>query len=117
VQVAHVALSAGDQRVGQYVPGSRLQPAIGQCCADSLTSPGANGEVVLDHDRLAIEEKGGSRLARRVQQFVHQRDQALPEPGRRLVPLTIPMRVGDYEEIHRGVREEGAELSRRRRLL
>ena len=65
---------------------------------ESLLGLGSDGEVVVDHGRLAVEQEV---RVRRVglepgEQVVEQLDQPQPEGLERGVPLTVPVRVRDH---------------------
>jgi hypothetical protein len=54
---------------------------------------GPDSEVVVEDDRLAVQQERRGCGRRRVDEFVDERDESLPEPLSRLVPLAIPVRV------------------------
>ena len=56
---------------------------------------GANVEIVLEHDPLAVEEEALVRSGRVGEQLVDQRDEPLAEADERLIPLAIPVGVSD----------------------
>ena len=60
--------------------------------ARSRDAIGANLGVVVENDGLAVEQKRRPRCVA-VEQLVDQRDESLPEPARREVPLAVPVRV------------------------
>ena len=52
-------------------------------------------EVVFEHDRLAIEQKARVVCRRIVEQLIDQRHETLTKAFRGVIPLPVPVRVGD----------------------
>ena len=62
-------------------------------CAELGGALGADVEIVVEDDRLPVEQKASRRRRRIVEQLVDQRDESLPKALERMVPLAIPVRV------------------------
>ena len=62
----------------------------------------AEGKVVVEEDGLAVEQErltGGGRI---VDQLIDERDESLLKTFRRVVPLTVPVRVRNDVQIGEG---------------
>ena len=97
LEVADEGLAGDEELVGEDVPRAdgdapgRRQPA------EAGLGLGAEGEVVVDRRHLPVEEEvgdGGVGL-QPVEDVVEHVDQPQAEGLERLVPLTVPVRVGD----------------------
>ena len=96
-QVANQRFAGGNQLIGQDVPGSHLEPAVGDECAGAGFLVRANRQVILQQDGLSVEhEAPEAGLALHPgDEVVECGDQAAHELGAREVPLPIPVRVGN----------------------
>jgi hypothetical protein len=92
-QIADESFSAGNQLVSEDVPGTSLDTSVLQRGGDVRCALRSDVEVVLQHDGLPVEEEAA--VARTVQNLVDQRDELLPEAFGRVIPLAIPVGVGD----------------------
>ena len=110
-QVAHERLAARNQLVGEHVPRTRLEPPLAEQRRELGRALGADGEVVLEDDRLSVEEKALARGRRIVEQLVDERDEPLPEALRGVIPLAIPVRVRDDVDVEQLVRACGVARS------
>jgi hypothetical protein len=100
-EIAHERLSTRDQLVREHVPRPRLEAAVTQQRGDLGTALGSHRQVVVEHDRLTVEEEARSRRRRIVEQLVDHGDEAMSETARGMVPLAVPVGVGDDEHTHR----------------
>jgi hypothetical protein len=93
-----VSFAAGQQRVGLDVPRSETH-ATGSTRSDELVpTTGTNLEVVLDHDRLTIEDEPSvGVLAQEVEDSVDRVDQPSAESLERAIPLAVPVRVRHHD--------------------
>src|SRR5688500_8535889 len=57
-QIADEGLTVRDQLVGEDVPGASLESSIAQPGSHLRTALGTHREIILEHDRLAVEQKG-----------------------------------------------------------
>ena len=80
---------------------SRLQRPSRERRRERRAPLGAHGEVVVEHDALAVEEERSGRRVRVIQQLVDERDEALPEASGGVVPLAVPVRVRDDADVQR----------------
>jgi hypothetical protein len=64
-------LAAGYQLVREYIPGSSLESATPEQPGQFLVSLGTDSEIVLENDRLSVEEEAFVRWRRIVEQLVH----------------------------------------------
>jgi len=112
-QVADQRLAADQELVRQRVPGTDLDLAGFDGAVHALAVFGADGQVVVDDDCLAIQQKPelGVGLGQR-QQVVPEVDQLGPERLEWRVPLAVPVRVGNNED---GGRSQGSLGYMRRR--
>ena len=62
-QVAHQRFAAGNQLVGQHVPWAGLQATVPEQRRELGAALGPDGEVVVEDDRLAVEQE--ARAVRR----------------------------------------------------
>ena len=94
-QIPDQRLAAWYQLVGEDVPGPGLdRPALEE--ASQLRGAlGTYVQIVLEDDRLPVEEKALVRPWWVGEQLIDERDEPLPKTDERLVPLAIPVRVGD----------------------
>src|SRR5437764_9651422 len=101
-QVANERLAARDQLVGEYVPGTGLEPPLSEQRAELRCTFGSDLEVVVEDDALPVEQEALSFGGRIIQQLVDECDEPLTEAARGVVPLAVPMRVRDDEDLDRG---------------
>ena len=110
------AEAAADSPAEQEVPDERLapdedlvrqdvrRPGLETSCREQRPQPRLvlrpNVDVVLEHDRLAVERERRERgvALERVEDTVDDRAEPQPEDLERDVPLAIPVGVGDDEE-------------------
>ena len=96
-EVSHQGFAGGNELIGQNVPGTDLQATVSHQLPDGIGSFRADSQVVLEQNRLAIEEKtseAGVRLETG-DQVVDGGNQPRDERGARQIPLAIPVRVGE----------------------
>jgi hypothetical protein len=110
-QVAHERLPADQELIRKHVAWSGLEPAAREQRAEAAFHLRADLEVVLDHDRLAVEREAKLRpRLERLDHLVHHLRQADPEVLERHVPLTIPVGVrSDPEAPGPRVEQRGGE--------
>ena len=94
-KVAHERLAARNQLIGEHVPRTRFQAAGTKRLAKRSNTLGPHARVVVEHDRLAVEQKALAVAGRRVEQLVDQRDEPLAKALGGQVPLAVPVRVRD----------------------
>ena len=97
LQVADEGLAGDEELVHEDVPGSDGEPAGRGEGPQPLLVLGTDLEVVVDDGHLAVEEEVavGAVALELVEQAVDQRDQLQAEGLERLVPLAVPVGVGD----------------------
>ena len=96
LEVADDRLARDEELVEQDLPRPDGQAALGDEPADQGLRRGPDLEVVVDGRRLAVEREAQPRIRRHpLEELVDQVDQAHPEHLERLVPLAVPVRVGD----------------------
>ena len=78
-QIAHERFAARDQLVGEHVPRARFESPVAQQRGELRGALRAHGEVVVEEDRLSVEEKALAGGRRVVEQLVDERDEPLPE--------------------------------------
>ena len=99
LEVANQRFGAGEIFVGQGVPRADAQAVgLGQL-SDDIFALGADFEVVVQEDGLAIGlEAGKARIAlHHVQQLVHEFDQVVAEILEGLIPFAVPVGAGDVK--------------------
>ncbi len=106
-QVAHERLTADQQLVGEHVARADLEAVGGQQRPEPRLLLGASVEVVLEHDRLAVQRECGElRIGlEHVDHLVDHRREPELELLEGQIPLAVPMRMGHDEEAvraHRG---------------
>ena len=94
-EIAHERLARRSQLVCENVPWARLERAAAQSLRELVAALGTNRQVILDHDRLSIEQKRGEVLSI-VEERIDERNQPLAEPADGVVPLAIPVRVAHH---------------------
>ena len=96
LEIAIDALPRHEKLVGQCVERANRQAAGFNQRANLGLTLGAYGEIVVEHDCLAIEmEVSESGLVgESVQHSVNKIDELVTKDGERLVPFPIPMAVG-----------------------
>src|SRR5437588_9763557 len=95
-QIPHETLPARNQLVGEHEPRSGLDASLTQRRRQLGRAFGAYVEVVLQHDSLTVEQKARTVGRRIVQHLIDQGDETLPKSLGRMIPLAIPVGVGDY---------------------
>jgi hypothetical protein len=96
-EIPNQDLTRGNQFVGEHVPWTSLESAGAQVFCHTLAILGPNGEIILNDRRLTIEQKAQFAICIEFLQYVvNDVDQALPKNRRRVVPLSVPVRVADY---------------------
>ena len=100
-QIAHQRFAADEKLVRHHVPRPDQDAARRDRRAKARFLLWPDLEVVLEHDRLAVEvEVFVSRLVvEQIEQAIDERDQAKPELFAREIPLAIPMRVRDDVDV------------------
>src|SRR5215203_6244161 len=96
-QVAHERFPSGNQLVREHVPRPRLEPAVAKQRRELGATLGPDREIVVEDDRLSVEQE--ARIVRRwiVEQLVDEGNEPVTEAARWMVPLPVPMSVGDDE--------------------
>ncbi len=111
-QIADERFSGGNQLIGEDIPRARLDASTAQQGLELSRAFGAYGEVVVDDDRLSIEEETLIGRRRMVEQLVDELDEALAESLVRLVPLAVPMGVSNDVNVQgRRMGEAGSETA------
>src|ERR1700733_13884910 len=107
-QVAHERLAAHEQLVGEHVAWADLESAAREQRAQPSLVLGSHLDVVLEHDRLAVErERGEGRiLLEHLEDLVDHGAESELELLEREVPLAVPVRVGNDEAASRAAGEE-----------
>ena len=103
LEVAHEGLGRDEELVHQDVPRPHGQPAARGQRAQARLGLGADLQVVVDRGHLAVEQVagvGGVGL-HQVEQLVDRVDQVHAERLVGLVPLAIPVGVGDDADVTR----------------
>jgi len=104
-EVAHQRFAAGNELVGEHEPGTRLQFSLAQRRGELGRALGPDLEIILEDDCLPIQEKAHAVGRRVVEKLVDERDEPLPKTLGGMIPLAIPVGVGDYvngEQYRRG---------------
>ena len=101
-KIPNQRLAAWNQLVRKHVPWAGLNTAIPQQSrpARSLLI-GTNLEVVVEHNRLPIEQKAFILAWRIIDQFVDDVGKTLTKDLDRLIPLAVPMGVCDDVDLER----------------
>ncbi len=98
-EVADQRFGTDQELVGQHVPGPDLEPPGPDMGDDCVTAIGADLQVVLQDDRLAVQHEAaevGVGLEQ-PEHLVDQLDQRDPELLERDVPGPIPVGVRDHD--------------------
>ena len=118
-QVADQGLARHQPLVGQHEPGPDQQAAVAHQLRDALARARTHLEVVREHDRLTVEREvseAGVALEQ-VEDAVEQVHEANPERLVRQVPLAVPVRVRNEDEMAvRHVRSRGTRIATRAML-
>ena len=96
LQIADQGLSTDQELVGQDIPRTDGEPARLDEIDQSLTVLRPRFEIILEHDRLAIEFEGRERfrvLFHQVEQVVDELHQLVAILLERQVPRPVPMGV------------------------
>jgi len=118
-QISHERLAARYELVRQHVPRACLQTPVAQERRQFRGTLGPHGQIILQHDRLTIEQEALARRGWMIQQFVHQWNKPLAESFSNVIPLAIPVGVRDDVNLEwmlghsAGVRGAGAAKRRR----
>ncbi len=99
-EIANQRLAADEKAVGKHVPRPDLDFARANQIAQPRLGARTHLEIIVEHDRLAVEMKRGNRAA--LDQRDHpigHRDQPRAHLLKRLIPFAIPMRVNDEIEL------------------
>jgi len=95
-EIADQRLPAHQEAVGEHVPRPDLDFARANQIAQPPLGARAHLEIVVEHDRLAVEVKRRNRAALNQRDHaVGHRDQPRAHLLERLIPFAIPMRVND----------------------
>ena len=94
-QIAHERFTARNQLVCKYKPWAGLEPPVAKELIQFRRAIGTNGQVVVEDDRLAVEQETLMALRRIVDQLIDECDEALSKAFDGMVPLAIPVGVGD----------------------
>ena len=100
-QIADQGLARHQPLVGQDEPGPHQQPAVAHQLRDALASARTHLEVIREHDGLTVEREvteAGIALEQ-VEDAVEQVDEANPERLVRQVPLAVPVRVRNQDQM------------------
>ncbi len=97
LQVADDGFARDEELVHQDVPRTQGEPSGGCQRVQALLVLGADLEIVVDDRQLAIEEEGlvGGIPFQKVNQAIDQMNQLQPERLERVIPLPVPVGVGD----------------------
>ncbi len=103
LQVADDRLARDEELVHEDVPGPDGEPPGCGQGTQALFVLGPDGQVVIDDRHLPIEQElGEGRVTlEQVEQAVDETDQFQPEGLERVVPLTVPVGVGDDIDLAR----------------
>ncbi len=101
LEVADVRLARDEELVGERVPGSDAEAPGGGQPHQPGPLLGTDGQVVVDHRHLPVEQEIGERRVglQPREEFIEQLHQPGPERLVRRVPLTVPVRV--RHDVHR----------------
>ena len=102
-QISDKGLRAHQELIWQHVPGTDEQPALLNLFPDVGLTFGSNLQVIFDCDGVPIQhEVAVAGIAcQDIQQPVHQGDQTNSELLEGLVPLAVPVGVGNDESLIR----------------
>ena len=96
LEVPDDRLARDEELVQQDLPRPDRQAPLGDQAPDQRFRAGTHLEVVVDGRSLAVEREAEPRIALHpLEELVDQLDEAHPEDLERLVPLAIPVGVGD----------------------
>ena len=109
-QVPHDCFTARNELIGEHEPRPCFDAARLEERDERFAAFRPDGEIVLENDRLAVEQKAFARRRRIIEQLVDERDEPLPEPLERVIPFPIPVGVGDDVDVQSriGKRETGS---------
>ena len=104
LQVAHERLRRHHELVHEDRPRADLHAPGGDEAGQPFLGLGPHLEVVVDHDRLAVEQEAlvGRVGLEEVEQVVDEVDELDPVGLERRVPLPVPVRVGDDPHLSTG---------------
>ncbi len=96
LEVPDDRLARDEEFVHQDLPRPDGQPVLGDEPPDQRLGLRPHLEIVVDGGRLAIEREPHPRIAvHPLEELVHELDETHPERLERLVPLAVPVRVGN----------------------
>ncbi len=108
-QVAHQPFAAGNQFVREDKPRTGFEPTPAQRRTQFRGALGSDAEIILEHNGLPIEQKAGAG-GRVIEEFIDEWHEPLPESFGRVVPLPVPVCVGD--DVNQQLRVRGAGCDR-----
>src|SRR5580704_14987542 len=95
-EIPNERFAAHEETVREYIPRTDLDFAGANQTAQARLCLRAHLEIVVEHDRLAVEVKRGNRAALNQRNHaIGHRDQPRAHLLERLIPFAIPMRVND----------------------
>src|SRR3954447_20875980 len=98
-QVSDQRLAGRNQLIRQHVPGSHLKPARAHQVTDSLLLVGTYPEIVLQEDRLAVEQECGVGLRfEALNQVIEGRNEPRQKDALREIPFPVPVGMRDQME-------------------
>jgi hypothetical protein len=100
-QVPHKRLAAGNQLIGEHVPGACLEPPGSEQAANTIPLRRASLQVILQDDGLPIEEERLPFTGWLREQIIDKVDEADPEFLSRSIPLAIPVGVRNKMNLER----------------
>ena len=105
LEIPHDGLTRNEEFVHEDVPRAHRQSSGGGQGADPLLVLGPHFEVIVHHGHLPVEEEAGVGGVGLEQgdECVEHPDQAQPEALVRLVPLPVPVGMGDDGDVSFGL--------------
>ena len=98
-QISNERFAARNQLVGENEPRAGLETFLAQQLRQRRGAVRTHGEIVVEDDRLPVEQKTLIGARRIVDQLVDERDEPLPKAFGRVIPLAIPVGVGDDVDV------------------
>ena len=104
LQVADQGLTGDKELVGQRVPGPNRDRAAGHRPVQPILRTRPDGQIVLDHDRLAVHQESERRIRlRQAEQLVPEIHQLCPKGLEGRVPFPVPVGVrNDVDRLRQG---------------
>src|SRR5678809_254400 len=90
-QIANDGFAARNQFVAEHIPRARLETPVVEQAGERGAAFRPNREVVLEDDRLSVEQEALAGAGRVLDQLIDQRDEPLSKALDRMVPLAVPM--------------------------